>query len=370
MTAFFRLSALLPAFLTLALVAPSAQAQAKPAAKPAGKPSTYNGPLKPGTTTGKATTAGTAVTVGTVTISKNKIDTLVIFMARARGADLSEVPPQQIAQMKRMVATNLIGQELLELEAKTLGIKASPQQVDSAMRLLKGQFPDIASYQKAMRQSGETEAAVRAKISRQIRADQILAMNVEQPEVPTDADLHTFWEKNKKEFPVNDSLRAVQILMLADSKIPAEEAADKKRKLESLRRELLKDTSEIPVLLRHFMSEAARNGEGPEAQIGGDLQRFHPDDFNADFKKQVMNLRVGQLSPVFRTTLGYHLVMLIEKYDGKFDSYRLQSLQNLMAQRNMQLGAEMRGFLKKLAAKYPVKYVQPAYRDASETGIY
>ena len=366
MTAPFRFRTLLPAFLMFALAVPGAQAQAKP--KPAAKPAPYAGPVKPGSAT--VSGSGTAVSVGPVTISKNKIDTLVIYMARSRGADLSEVPPQQVLQMKRMVATNLIGQELLELEAKAQGIKVSPQQVDSALRLLKSQFPDAATYQKAMKQSGESESAVRAKLSRQIRADHVLSMNVEQPAVPTDAELRAFWEKNKKEFPVNDSLRAVQILMLADSKVPAEEAAEKKRKLESLRRELLKDTSEIPVLLRHFMSEAARNGEGPEAQIGGDLQRFHPDDFNVEFKKQVMNLRVGQLSPVFKTPLGYHLVMLIEKYDGKYDSYRLQSLQNLMAQRNMQLGGEMRAFLKKLAAKYPVKYQQPAYRDVSETGIY
>jgi parvulin-like peptidyl-prolyl isomerase len=369
MTVSLRLRALLPAALTLLIAAPDAFAQSKASVKPGAKPAPYNGPLRPGAAPAASGT-GTAVTVGTVTISKNKIDTLVLYMVRARGASLSEVPPQQLAQMKRMVATNLVGQELLELEAKALGVKAAPQQVDSAFRLLRAQFPDAASYQKAIRQSGETEAAVRAKIARQIRADQLLAANVKQPSLPTDADLRAFWEKNKKEFPINDSLRAVQILMIADSKVSADVAADKKRKLEAIRREILKDTDEVAILVRHFMSEAARNGEGPESQIGGDLQRFHPDDFNTEFKKQVLALRVGQMSPVFKTALGYHLVLLIEKYDGKFDSYRLQSLQNLMAQRNMQLGEEMRNFLKKLAAKYPVKYNQPAYRDASETGIY
>jgi len=369
MTVPFRLRALIPGLLVLTLAAPGAFAQTKPAAKPP-KPAPYNGPLKPGASVSSSSSSGTAVTVGPVAISKNKIDTLVTYMVHARGAELSEVPPQQLAQMKRMIATNLIGQELLELEAKAQGIKASPQQVDSAFRMLRSQFPDAAAYQKAMRASGETETAVRAKIARQIRADQVLAANVKQPSMPTESELHAFWEKNKKEFPINDSLRAIQILMLADSKVSADDAAEKKRKLEVIRRELVKDTDEVSVLIRHFMSEAARNGEGPEAQIGGDLHRFDPGDFNPEFKKQVMNLKVGQLSPVFRTPLGYHLVLLIEKYDGKFESYRLQSLQNLMAQRNQQLGEEMRVFLKKLAEKHPVKFVQPSYRDASETGIY
>ena len=366
MTVLFRFRTLVPAFLISVLAVSGAQAQAKP--KPAAKPAPYAGPVKPGSSTTSGT--GTAVTVGTVTISKSKIDTLVIYMARSRGADLSEVPPQQVLQMKRMVATNLIGQELLELDAKALCIKVAPQQIDSAIRILRSQFPDAAAYQRAMRQSGETDAALRQKIARQIRADQVLAANIRQPSMPTEADLRTFYERNKKEFPVNDSLRAVQILLLADSKTPAEQATEKKRKLEALRRELSQDTVETAILLRRFMSEAARIGEGPEAQIGGDLQRFDPSDFNAEFKKQVGALHVGEMSPVFKTGLGYHLVLLIEKFDGKFESYRLQSLQNVMAQKNQQLGEEMREFLKKLAAKYPVKYQQPAYRDASETGIY
>ena len=97
---------------------------------------------------------------------------------------------------------------------------------------------------------------------------------------------------------------------------------------------------------------------------------FHPDDFHADFKKHIVNLEVGQLSPVFRTPLGFHLVLLVEKYDGKFGSYRLQSLQNVMNRKNLQLSIDMRDFLKRLAVRYPVKYAVPSYRDTSESGIY
>jgi hypothetical protein len=76
------------------------------------------------------------------------------------------------------------------------------------------------------------------------------------------------------------------------------------------------------------------------------------------------------MSQVFRTPLGYHLVLVVEKFDGKFDSYRLQSLQNVMARKNLQLSMDMRDFLKKLASRYPVKYLVGSYRDTSESGIY
>src|SRR5690606_24990550 len=160
--------------------------------------------------TGPVSPAGpTAVTVGGVAIPKLQIDTLAGLMARARGI---EPNAQQSAAMRRAVATNLIGQELLELEAKAAGVRAEPAEIDSALNLLKGQFPDAASWREAMRRSGDTETEVRAKIARQIRADKVLAANVAAPEPPTEAELRAFWEANRKEFPVNDSLRALQIL--------------------------------------------------------------------------------------------------------------------------------------------------------------
>lgn len=312
----------------------------------------------------------TVVTVGTVAIKRGKIDTLAALMARARGADLDDLPPAQAQMLRRMVTTNLIGQELVELEAKAKGIQATPAEIDSGVKALKSQFPDAATWQRALRQSGDTEAEVRAKVARQLRSDKVLAANITPPAPPTEAELRAFWEANKKEFPQSDSLRALQILLKVDAKTPEASAADKKRRLETLRRELAADSNDTPGLLRAFMNEAARVGEGPEAPIGGDLERFHPDDFNADFKNQVVKLRVGQMSPVFRTPLGYHLVLLVEKYDGKFESYRLQSLQNVMGRKNLQLSIDMRDFLKKLSARYPVKYAIPSYRDTSENGIY
>lgn len=311
-----------------------------------------------------------AVRVGTVVIRKGRIDTLAAMMAQARGVSLSDLPPEQAAGLRRLVTTNLIGQELLELEAKARNIRVTPQQIDSGLAELKAQFPDAATWQRALRQSGDTEAEVRARIARQIRSDRVLTAGVKQPAPPTEAELRAFWEQNKSEFPVNDSLRALQIVLMTDAKAPAATAEDKKRTLERVRADLATDSANMEMLVRRFMVEANRIGEGPEARLGGDMGRFHPDDFHADFRGNIKNLPVGRLSPVFRTPLGYHLVLLVEKYDGRYESYRLQVIQNLNARKNLQLGMDMRNFLKKLAETHKVTYLIPEYRDPSESGIY
>lgn len=357
------------AAFVLAAFALAAAQPLKPAPE-SPKPATP-APASPSSKAKPATAANpVAVTVGTVSIRKGKIDTLAGLMARARGANLDALPPEQALLLRRLVTTNLIGQELLELEAKASGVQATAAETDSAIALLKSQFPDSASWRDALRRNGDTEAGLRAKVARQIRADKLLAARLRPPGSPTEKELRAFWEENRKEFPVNDSLRALQILLLAGEKTPPDSAAAKKRRLEAVRRELAADSADVTELLRSFMGQAARIGEGPEARRGGDLERFHPSDFHAEFAKQAKALSVGQMSPVFRTPLGFHLILLIEKFDGKFESYRLQSLQNLLARKNVEMGLEMRDFLKGLAAKHPVKYVIPSYRDESESGIY
>lgn len=310
-----------------------------------------------------------AVRVGDAVIRKGRIDSLAALMALARGADIAELPPAQATTLRRAVATRLIGQELLDQEAKAKNVRATPREIDSGLAELKSQFPDAASWQRTLRQNGDTEADVRARIARQIRLDRVLATALKQPTPPTDAELRAFWEENKSEFPVNDSLRALQIVLLANPQAPAPDSLEKKRRLTRLRADLAADSADVETLIGRFMNEAGRIGEGPEARRGGDMGRFHPDDFHAAFRNNVRGLDVGGLSPVFRTPMGYHLVLLVEKFDGRFESYRLQSIQNLTIRKNMELERDMRKFLKKLAETHTVTYLLPDYKDSSESGI-
>jgi len=325
--------------------------------------------LSPGWAGPSPSPASTVITVGGKAIKRSQIDTIVSLMAKAQTSQ-GDVSPTQLREMEKMVASNLIGQELLEFEAKAKKIGVTPGEIDSAVRILKANFPDEASFQNALKGAGDTEAKLKEKLGKQIRSEKVMASQIDRPVPPTETEMTAFWKLHQKEFPFNDSLRALQIVMVADAKTPPQEVTQKKRKLETLREELIRDSGSTPALIQHFGMLASRNSDGPEGKVGGDLGRFHPNDFNAEFKKQVQALRVGQLSPVFRTALGFHLVLLIEKYDGKFESYKLQVMQNLAAQKNAQTGAALRKLLKGLAAKYPVKYLSKQYIDSSEAGIY
>lgn len=347
----------------LSFSAPSG-AEAPAAEVPAPKPKAKAKAVKKSAAPGSV-----VITVGPNKIRRGQIDQLVDQMAKANPSP-EAMGEKEKAAMAQMIATNLIGQELLELESKALAITADQKEVDSMYKALRSNFPDEATWKRVLKEGGNTEQTFREKLARQLKADKILNTKVAQVERPTYKEIIDYHAAHKTQFPVNDSLRACQVLFIAAKGASADEVAKKKADLEKLRAELMKDSLDVEKSLTRFVLAARQFSQGPEAKDGGDLQRFHPNDFNPEFKKQVSRLRVGQISPVFRTPLGWHLVMLTEKFDGKPDSYRLIISRAIAQEKTVVAGKSLRKYLQGLAGKYKVNYLEQALRDTSPTGVY
>jgi len=359
---------------TDAASAPAASAAApaaetgSPAAEPAPKAKVRkNGPKAAKSAKGPASVV---ITVGPNKISKSQIDTLVDLMVNARHQDGSAPQRGEREYISRMVATNLIGQDLLDLEAKRLNVVAEPKALDSLSKAFRANFPSDEAFQQALRAAGDTEAGLREKMARQIKADKLLNAQMSPVEKPSDKEMRDFFAAHKAAFPINDSLRACQILFMVDANANAGEVAKKKSELELIRSELIKDTARLDMLLTRFVMKAREISDGPEKKDGGDLQRFLPGDFNPEFKKQVTALKVGQMSPVFRTPLGWHLVVLTERNDGKFESYQLQIARALVTEKSAKVGKDLKKYLKTLADRYKVAFLDEGYRDTTVAGVY
>lgn len=351
-------------FLASAFAAAGTPPQSAPAAKTAVK-----SPRK-AARAAALSPASVVIKVGTNPIRKSEIDTLVELMIKARRQGGAEPQPGEKEYIERMVATNLIGQRLLDLEAKRLNVTADPAAIDSLAKSFHANFPNEQAFRQALREAGDTEAGLREKMARQIRADKLLNSQVSPVERPNDKEMREFFAAHKAAFPINDSLRACQILFLLDKNASSAEILKKKSELDQIRADLARDSATIETLLARFVMKAREVSEGPEKKDGGDLQRFLPGDFNPEFKKQVSALAVGQMSPVFRTPLGWHLVVLTERNNGRFESYRLQIARAVVAEKAAKAGRNLKKYLHGLADRYKVVYLAENYRDTSVAGVY
>jgi parvulin-like peptidyl-prolyl isomerase len=135
----------------------------------------------------------------------------------------------------------------------------------------------------------------------------------------------------------------------------------KKKKIEKIRSELVGEKL-LDVLIEKFGILALQYSQGPQAREGGDLQQFQKGDFFPGFDKAIKNLKVGELSEVFRSSMGFHLVLLTEKNDGTFQNYRFKIMQKMVAAQTLENQEKMEQYLKVLMKKYKVSYLNKRYK--------
>jgi len=317
-----------------------------------------------------AFSATPVVKIGKRTIFKEKVDSLVKIVVQQQFAG-KELQAEEKKQLVQMVASNLIGQELLEIEADARKITVSSTEVDSLFKEFKKNFPDSNTYKQAIKSMGIPENQVKSRMGKEIRISKVLKNHLQTLSRPTETEIKSFYDKNTTLFTKSDSLRASQIFLPLPDRASPEKIEEIRKKLASIR-EKLSVSMPTEALLEAFTRLAINHSQSPEAQKGGDLGRFKKGDFFPEFNKAIATLKVGQLSQVFRSPQGFHLVLLTEKHDGTLESNRLRILHHLVNEQTMENQQKLAQLFDSLYTKYKVEVLNPAYggmiKNPGQTG--
>ena len=249
-------------------------------------------------------------------ISGGKIDSLATMLGQqqAPGQKLTD---EMMTQLRYAVVDNLVGQELIKLEAKKMGIKVSAGKVDSLTALFKKQFPSEDAFQKELKKSNTTMAQFKSKIEDQLKSEQILEKKVPYPKDPTEEDLKAFWQLNQSKVAINDTISGARIFISTKGK-SAQEISDAKDMLKGL-------AAQVRSKKATFAQLAAMYSDDKEAKkTGGIMNKFVAKSKSAAFAKAVGKIKVGEISEVITENDGVSIFMLTEKNDGKFESYKHQ----------------------------------------------
>lgn len=311
----------------------------------------------------------TVLKVGKTEFSQGKVDSLTRLLAAQQLQ--GQQPTDEIMQQVRWaVIDNLVGQELLKIEADNQKLKAPQKKVDSLITLFKSQFPSEDVFNKELKKSGATLAEFQEKVKRQVVSDMLLEKAVPYPGDPTDAQKKAYFDKHKSEAQVNDTISGVQIYLKAEKGESAQSITDKKAILAGLAAQWR--TKKGPNLMsaaQAFQVLAAQYSDDPEAKTTGGLMKpFVPKDFGTEFEKAVKGLKVGETSEVFQTKVGLVLFLMTEKNDGKFESYahKVDYILRMEAERSRQLA--IKSYLDGLTQKTKVAYMNKEYTPPQAIG--
>jgi len=120
-------------------------------------------------------------------------------------------------------------------------------------------------------------------------------------------ELKKFYQDNKKDFLIPETIKARHIFIQVTAAATADERAKKRAKVDDLLQQLHKGAAFAKLAL-----EASEDAD--TAKKGGELGVISPGKTNSsEFEKAAFALKAGEISTVVETPYGYHIIKVDEK---------------------------------------------------------
>lgn len=228
------------------------------------------------------------------------------MMQATRG---QQVPPLD-AGFYRQILDGMVAQTLIVQDAKKQGITASDQEVTAQVDTIRKQFPDAATFQKALASQGMTEKALQDNMREQVVIQKYMTTKVLNSVTVDDAAARQFYEQNKDKMQRPERAHLRHILV----RVAPNATDDDKQKARAKAEDLLKRAKGG----EDFGKLAAENSDDPGSKAqGGDLSWVMPGQMVPPFDKAGFALtKPNELSPVVETQFGYHIIQLLERQAG------------------------------------------------------
>lgn len=117
-------------------------------------------------------------------------------------------------------------------------------------------------------------------------------------------DIEKYYKTHEDEFKRGESVRVYQILAPSES--------------EAL--EILSSLKKSPP--QQFEKIAKERSISPEGAIGGDMGYFQRGELPVEIEDVVFSLKIGELSPVVKSSFGYHIFKIVEKKGARLLSLK------------------------------------------------
>jgi parvulin-like peptidyl-prolyl isomerase len=238
-----------------------------------------------------------------------------------------------LGNLRRVCLDQVIERKILVHEARRLGMKISPEELNQAISDIKTDYPGEGFGEK-LGLKGITLDEWKIRLEEKLLAEKVIRSAFRSQEKIDEKEALQYYEDHRSSFQIGQKVRARQIVV-----------ADGEEAIQILKR--LKRGEA-------FEKVATEKSLGPEKVQGGDLGYFSPGERPTEFNR-VFNMEVGAISEVIKSPYGYHIFKLEEKIEPRHVSFgeaRLGILQALAQEKDEE---NYQKWLKDLKGKAKVK---------------
>jgi parvulin-like peptidyl-prolyl isomerase len=215
----------------------------------------------------------------------------------------------RINELSRMALEKLIEEKLIDQEAKRSGIKVAAKEIDGAIDEIKQRNTATQEdLEKALARDGLTLEAFKKEIEKKIIRTKLVQWAVKVEPNVGEKELRDLYLKNTDRYRIEESYRPSHILLKVPKKATAEEVREIRAKCQKVLVKIKagEDFGEMAILYSEDISSKDR----------GDLGVFRKGELLPAFEKESLRLKVGEVSEVFRTDFGFHIIKLLDRKGG------------------------------------------------------
>ena len=220
--------------------------------------------------------------------------------------------PEEATSFKLNILNELINNQILVTHASHSRITASEAEIDAKVGELKSPYSP-EEFQKKLGEQGLDNDGLRRQVRENIILTKLINKDIISHINVTDAEIAAYYEKNKANFNVAETtyhIAQIEVTPHPDAEIrnlkndDAKTAAAAEHKIQALYEGLMRGED--------FGTVAQEYSEDPSTATGGGDMGFIPaSNLNAALKQVVNSLKVGQISPVIRSNIGFHIFKLL-----------------------------------------------------------
>lgn len=223
--------------------------------------------------------------------------------------------PSKAEDTQRRVVDMLINERLMLQEAKTPRtfevakgqwatpppVTVSDEELADALADVKGQFASEEEFTSALKEHGMTLDDLKRRYRDQITVQKLVDREVRSHLVVSPSEISVYYQQHLDRYHGAEAVRLSNILIRVGGGVDDAQAQAQ--------------AQEVWTALRggaDFVELAKRHSQGPNAAEGGMMGWVERGRLIPEIERAVFTLEPGQISPVVKSTLGYHVFRLEE----------------------------------------------------------
>ncbi len=220
----------------------------------------------------------------------------------------------QVKLLRLKILNDLIMKEILKQASLKEPVLDIDKKIELEIELIKKNFGEVEKYKKYLPNRHMTDKEFRTYLSDKIHLNEYLKKNrVIDPEIP-EKEIKSFYDNGKKNFKIDELIKASQILLLVEPNATKEQRNIIKLKADKLR-ELIANGEDFEKLAKEHSQSAEAN------KTGGNLGIIKKGYMPKEFEKIAFAMKKDELSEPVATEFGYHIIKVTDRQEAGFNSY-------------------------------------------------